>query len=364
MINEEHENWKSFRFDEIFIIKGGFYNKKPKFDEKGDIAFIGATNSNNGVTGFCLLEDIINSSKMGHGKNHDLKYKLFKGNCITVTNNGSVGHAYYQKNEFTCSHDINVLYLKNHELNKYIAMFLIVAIEQQKSRFAYSRKWRPMRMKSSNLILPINNNELPDYEFMEQYMKDIEKKTITKYNKKIKTINEDLKMKDIDLNSISWEEFYIKEVFEELQRGKRLIKDDFIDGTTPFISSSATNNGVDSFIGNNENIRTFNDCLTLANSGSVGSTFYHPYQFVASDHVTHLKNDNFNKYIYLFFASVIKRLESKYNFNREINDTRLKNEIILLPITETGDINYEFMENYMKNEEAKLITKYLNYLKK
>ena len=31
----------------------------------------------------------------------------------------------------------------------------------------------------------------------------------------------------------------------------------------------------------------------------------------------------------------------------------------MLPITETGEINYEFMENYMKCLEAKMITKYL-----
>ena len=102
--------------------------------------------------------------------------------------------------------------------------------------------------------------------------------------------------------------------------------------------------------------------MTLANSGSVGSTFYHPYEFVASDHVTHLKNDNFNKYIYLFIASTIKRLGDKYNFNREINDSRLKKEIIMMPITDDEDINYQFMEDYMKKLESENILKYLDYI--
>lgn len=101
----------------------------------------------------------------------------------------------------------------------------------------------------------------------------------------------------------------------------------------------------------------------MANSGSVGSTFYHPYKFVASDHVTHLKSNNFNKYIYLFLASIIQRLGAKYNFNREINDSRLKSEIILLPVTEQGEINYKFIEDYMMSLEVKMINKYLNYRK-
>lgn len=165
------------------------------------------------------------------------------------------------------------------------------------------------------------------------------------------------------LTQIEWKEFYIKDIFEDIQRGKRLTKANFIDGNMPYVSSSAESNGVDSFVGNKEKVRIFENCLTLANSGSVGSTFYHQYQFVASDHVTHLKNNNFNKYNYLFLASVIKRLGVKYNFNREINDKRLMNEIIMLPITETGEINYEAMENYMKCLEAKIINKYLDYLK-
>ena len=165
------------------------------------------------------------------------------------------------------------------------------------------------------------------------------------------------------LDNTEYGEFYLNDVFEDIQRGKRLTKANFIAGETPYVSSSAESNGIDAFIGNEEKVRIFEDCITLANSGSVGSTFYHPYKFVASDHVTHLKHDSFNKYIYLFLASVIKRLESKYNFNREINDNRLKREVIILPITENGDIDYKFIEEYMRNLEAEMINKYLKYLK-
>ena len=77
--------------------------------------------------------------------------------------------------------------------------------------------------------------------------------------------------------------------FNTIQRGKRLTKSNQIKGLTPYISSSGINNGLDNFISNSEKIRVFDNCLTIANSGSVGSTFYHTYRFIASDHVTHLK---------------------------------------------------------------------------
>ena len=114
------------------------------------------------------------------------------------------------------------------------------------------------------------------------------------------------------LNELKWLAFDIHNVFPEVKRGKRLKTDDHIKGNMAYVSSSAVNNGVDNFIGNKDGVRIFEDCITLANSGSVGTAFYHPYAFVASDHVTKLKNIAFNKYIYLFIVTVANRLAEKY----------------------------------------------------
>ncbi len=175
--------WKSFEFTEIFIIKNGFYNKKPPCYDFGNIPFIGASDSNNGFTGFTTKEIIDSNSKTGYGKNEPLERKIFPANAICVTNNGSVGYAYYQQHEFTCTHDVNPLYLKNHTLNKYIAMFIIRCIEQQKVCFAYARKWRPKRMVKSRLLLPVNEKGNPDWKYMENYMMNIESKKIINYFK-------------------------------------------------------------------------------------------------------------------------------------------------------------------------------------
>ena len=255
---------------------------------------------------------------------------------------------------------IHILKLKNIELNKYLGLYLTTTLNNQMNKYDYGNQLSLATLKKGKILLPINCENEPDFEYMENIMINIEKEQIKKYIDYLGKINNNVNnLGGETLDDVKYKKFYLNEIFEDIQRGKRLTKANFIAGETPYVSSSAESNGIDAFIGNEEKVRIFEDCITLANSGSVGSTFYHPYHFVASDHVTHLKNDNFNKYIYLFIASVIKRLEAKYNFNREINDKRLKNEIIMLPITETGEINYEFMENYMKCLEAKMITKYL-----
>lgn len=151
-------NWKSFRYDEAFTIEKGYYNKKPEEIENGNIIFIGATESNNGITSY-------------HDEN-DVE-KFYEGNCITVSNNGSVWNAFYQAIKFTCSHDVNVLRPKSGEWNKYSSLFVCTLIEKEKYRWAYGRKWRPSRMPDSVIKLPITSIWTPDWQWMEEYIKSL-----------------------------------------------------------------------------------------------------------------------------------------------------------------------------------------------
>lgn len=166
------------------------------------------------------------------------------------------------------------------------------------------------------------------------------------------------------LEEKEWKEFFLINIFDNIQRGKRLTKNNQINGKFPYISSTSLNNGVDNFIGNKKDVRTFSKCLTIANSGSVGSSFYQPYKFVASDHITHLKKESMNKYIYLFISTLTNRFSEKYNFNREINDPRISREKIFLPINDSGEPDYKYMEQYTKNMIYKKLNKYLNYISK
>lgn len=174
------ENWHNYRYDEIFQICKGFYNKKPEMSSSEDYPFIGATDSNNGKTGAYSLQDIEEASKTGVPPNQTLEEKIFKGNCITVSNNGSVGYAFYQTKDFTCSHDVNPLYIHEkwkQDLNPYIAMFLCALIQKERYRWNYGRKWRPIRMPSSIIKLPSKLDEngefVPDWQFMESYIKSL-----------------------------------------------------------------------------------------------------------------------------------------------------------------------------------------------
>lgn len=150
------------------------------------------------------------------------------------------------------------------------------------------------------------------------------------------------------LSDREWKDFLVPYVFQKIQRGKRLKKADHIPGITPYVSSTANNNGVDDYIEIIEGTRVFEKCISLANSGSVGTAFYEPFAFVASDHVTSLKRENTSQYVYLFLTAVLKQQGSNFNFNREINDSRIRKMRVMLPVDDNGEPDYEFMEDYMK----------------
>ncbi|MDQ2947870.1 MAG: restriction endonuclease subunit S [Acidobacteriota bacterium] len=167
--------WAYFRYDRIFDIRKGYYNKKPPLsgpDAEGALPFIGATESSNGTTSYHRREDVAASGRNGEiDPDKSTARKIFAPGCITVSNNGSVGYAFYQPVEFTCSHDVNPLYLLAREMTPEIGMFLCTIIGMDRYRWGYGRKWRPMRMPNSIIKLPVVDDGEPGWEYMERYMR-------------------------------------------------------------------------------------------------------------------------------------------------------------------------------------------------
>ena len=338
--------WKPFVISDIFTISPGKPLTKAAM-KVGKRPFIGATDSNNGITAWV------------DNTNESLD-KLVLG----VNYNGSVVETFFHPYECIFSDDVKRLHLKNGITSYHVMLFLKTMIIQQKVKFEYGYKFNEKRMQRQKILLPVTDEDSPDWQFMEEYMRRKEilllKPTIEKLCKLL-IHREKLGGK---LCHSQWKPFSFTEVFTKIQRGKRLKKADHTEGTVPYVSSTALNNGVDGFIGNEDSIRKFEDCITIANSGSVGSAFFHQYEFVASDHVTQLKRKGLDKYAYLFMLPIINRLSEKYCFNREINDKRIKRERILLPVNNMGEIDFEFMSSFMQEVESDMLKNTLKAFKK
>ena len=161
------------------------------------------------------------------------------------------------------------------------------------------------------------------------------------------------------IDKTSWKIFDFKNVFT-FERGKRYKKEDHSEGEIPYISSTKFNNGIDSYVNPPEYMKIYKNVITLNNSGSIGFCFYHQYKFVCSDHCTIIDileeyNQKLNIYIALFLKPIIEKLKVKYGFAREMSDSRLEKENILLPADKHGNPDWQFMEGFIKNKSEKII---------
>lgn len=153
-LNLNNIKWKIFKYKELFEIKKGKRIVISKLNKKGECPFVSSIDKNNGVSNFL---DILPNQKE---------------NTITVNYDGSIGETYYQPEPFWALDSVNVLYPK-FKLNQFIAMFLIVMIKKEKYRFNYGRKWHTERMNETEIRLPVDSNNNPDWEFMEDYIKSL-----------------------------------------------------------------------------------------------------------------------------------------------------------------------------------------------
>ena len=145
--------WRWFKYDSLFTIKKG--KRLTKADmEDGNIRYIGAIDSNNGISNHISNSEHIHSA-----------------NTITVSYNGSIAEAYYQNEKFWATDDVNVLYPK-FKMNKYIALFLTTLINKEKYRYNYGRKWDKELMKASMIKLPVKDKD-PDWGWIEKYIKEL-----------------------------------------------------------------------------------------------------------------------------------------------------------------------------------------------
>lgn len=345
-MNLNDREWREFIFDDVFQIDStsSGIDKNKLVVKKGNFPYVTRTDKNNGIDFFVCEQEI--------------RYKKDTQNVITIGLDTQT--VFYQPNEFYTGQNIQIL--SNEKLNYFNAQFFIPLIKKQMEKFSWGSNGATLtRLKRSKLVLPSDKNNKPDYAFMEQFMRVKKQEKLEQYDNYIqKRLNESKDYKEVkSFNEKEWREFDLKEIFTNIQRGKRLKKDEHKTGKMPYTSSSAVNNGIDGFISNKDKVRIFRKCLSIANSGSVGATFYQHFSFVASDHVTKLQNEQFNRYIYLFISSIIKRLSEKYSFNREINDKRIQREKIVLPINKKGEPDYEYMENYIKKIEFEKLNQYL-----
>ena len=361
-MNLDISKWGKFRIGNLFYkLENGKANDG-MLDDGDERIYLGAKKNDNGVMRHCA-------------SNLELEQD---GNCIIFICNGqgSVGYANYMNDTFIGTSDIVAGYCNN--MNEFIGEFMATVFCLERPKYSFGRKWKT-HLRDTIVKLPMKYNAdgtpfidrnkkysddgyVPDWQFMEDYMKSLNYKPLTTKNK-----SENVSQLDV----VNWKYFYLKNICD-ITMGNKM---DWSAMTMEnpevnFVGRSADDNGVAGKVDLVDGVEPYKaGCITVALGGSLGSSYLQDEKFYTSQNVSVLEFEDDVSDAAKIFVSCLIMNESKYKyfpFGRELN-THIRTDFgFTLPVQHNSDgtifidekhtysedgyvPDWQFMEDYIKS---------------
>lgn len=150
--------WENFRVGDLFDIrptKGYKGLNKEDLDEEGVTPFVVNSAENNGIGGFSNLEP------------------TERGGIITFSDTTEGNTFFYQPDDFIGFAHVQGMYPRHTRWSSYSLLFLTSILTFHNHwRYNYGRKMRRDKIMDTKILLPAKNG-LPDWQFMEDYIKSL-----------------------------------------------------------------------------------------------------------------------------------------------------------------------------------------------
>ena len=240
------------------------------------------------------------------------------------------------------------LQAKNFDLTNNIGLFISSAFSFIKKKFGFDNMCSWDKIRNIQIKLPTKDGEI-DFDFMESFIAELEARRIAELSAYLKASgldNYELSVEEQnalqEYETLEFNEFEYQSIFNKIKQGRRLKKDDQIEGNIPFVMAGTTNTGVVNYVSNP--VASFpKNSITI---DIFGNTFYRNYAFGAGDDTGVYWNSSksYSKEIMLFFAtSMSKSIEGKYSYGKKLRSSQSLNFKMKLPIkNDTPD--YQFMK--------------------
>lgn len=287
-----------------------------------------------------------------------------------------MGYANYMDVDFIGTTDIVAGY--NDNLNEYTGLFLATIYSQERPKYSFGRKWKT-HLADTKINLPIQHNAdgtpfidadkkysddgyIPDWKFMEDYIKSLKHKPLTTKNKAENALEFDV---------VEWKYFYLKNICDITMGNKMDWSAMTMDNPeVNFVGRSADDNGVAGKVDIVDDVEPYKaGCITVALGGSLGASYLQNEAFYTSQNVSVLEFEDEVSDAAKIFISCLIMNESKYKyfpFGRELN-THIRTDFgFTLPVKHNADgtifiddehtyseegyvPDWQFMEDYIKS---------------
>lgn len=316
-------------------------------------------------------------------KKTDNGYRMFvepaktkiDGNTISLNNNGDggAGFGYYQPYQYTV--DVNttaLIPLPHVPMNPLIGLFWVSCFSWMHAYFGNACTLSNKRAEVTKTMLPVTDSGEPDYAYMAEYAQQKRDTMLAKYRAYVEARIAELgKAVEIPaLDEKEWKPFSIVDLFSSIIPGKgkglNHLKKVCADGVN-YIGATNRNNGVLCYVEEDTYSRPMileGNCIGFIKNGdgSAGFAIYKAEQFISTSDVLYGYADWLNKFTGLFFVVAQDKIEHKYSHGYKRNKEHLAGDKVMLPVTDSGEPDYKYMEQYSKNMMLRKYQQYLTFL--
>ncbi|MCT8823623.1 restriction endonuclease subunit S [Glaesserella parasuis] len=329
--------WAEYSCSELFqVVSGSKIKNKSELPEIGNYPVY--SSDNNGVVGYTDMPTYICDESR--------KFYVVFGDHTRTFNIAT--------KSFSILDNVKVLKpLQRVSLRQ--LLFIISSWKKEIPDLGYARHWKIA--KEVKLSLPIkpnaNSDKLAqiDFDFMENFISQLEAFRLSQLEAYLLvtglkdytlTAAEQQALADFENGKVVWGGYRFADIFNKIQQGRRLKKDDQVAGDIPFVMAGITNTGVVNYISNP--VASFpKNSITI---DIFGNAFYRSYDFGAGDDTGVYWNDKkeLSKEMMLFLTkSAEKALEGKFSYGKKLRSSQSLNFKMQLP-TSNQQPDYSFME--------------------
>ena len=362
--------FKKFKIGDLFDVTSGKWLSKVD-QQPGTTPFISSSAKNNGIAGYIS------------------KDPLFSAGTLTTASHGSVGATFYQDKPYFASSNVNSLSYKYGKLDRKIGLYFVACIQHTGKSYGYSHILSVGRTKAAEIELPVTSTGDPDFAYMARRIDELEAQRIDELEaQRIDELSAYLKVSGLDnvvltdeekdalTKKVEWKKFRIGDLFHQvtLKRTKENFnkkKDTSTESTTefdlPLINAKLGNNGI-MYYGRSKDWKSTDLGIDIIQNGAVATGMVYPQP----DQVGRLwdayiikwnnQNDILNAKHILYLAGCVRQsIRGNYNYQRKATWARVQDDSILLPVTSTGAIDFDYMQHYITAIEKQSIKGVIAY---
>ena len=317
--------WKTFNLSDLGFANyhGRRQNRANRIE--GNIPLLTAGRENQGVATYI--------------SNPLVQYK----DAITID---MFGNCFYHKG--TYAGDDNIYFFVNDELSDYAKLFIATVLNTVNSKiYAYVEQFRQTHADALAIKLPITPNGLPNWNYMESYMR----KMLKEAEINLVCLNQANK-EAVKIDTGFWKTYRLDEIFYMRNTHSITQKDITPDsGNTPYVTASNINNGVMTYIDCPEEWKDKGHCIMIG--GKTLTFSYQQHDFCSNDShniaLYAIDSRGANELCYLFMISALRSaFSSKYSWSDSISMKKIKDEMFSLPSADDGSPDWDYMASYMR----------------